>query len=464
MPVPPRQLDLSRPPHSLLVPPQGEAGPQGDQGREGPVGIPGDPVGSCLGGGGGVFSPAGRLTAAHECKGGLSPLLTCGLLQGLPRGRSQRQEAEAAGATQLPWPPGTVLMEGSQRLPRHPAGSCRDIGLSEQTPASEWVRGAAAGDPGTPGDAPWPGGAGSPHAGDGILEAPGGTRGRGLLSSGNPGVSSWLEVDVGVSVHRSFRNSWMGHFPEAVLGEEMRVAAREAEGPTRPRPSVEPHPQHAGRALSSCRWPGGRCSRCLSPETPVGRSPRLARHAAVDLGRPPPRRAQEGATRWASRGRLPGLQGRVCAHPAGRRQWGTRGQHPGGPRAPGAPRSQRLGAPTSERQGSGSGRAWLVASSLFGGFSRGKKLGIGLLTKKEFKKPESSSDRSRAAQSAGALKMCWVGSSAGRRGRGPTWRPARWGTVLPRNSKWGPLGASSSQARGRVSTGRRSGASASPRR
>uniref|UniRef100_A0A2K5WAA5 Collagen alpha-1(VI) chain n=1 Tax=Macaca fascicularis TaxID=9541 RepID=A0A2K5WAA5_MACFA len=30
-------------PHSLLVSPQGEAGPQGDQGREGPVGVPGDP-------------------------------------------------------------------------------------------------------------------------------------------------------------------------------------------------------------------------------------------------------------------------------------------------------------------------------------------------------------------------------------------------------------------------------------
>ena len=37
-----------------LTPPQGEAGPQGDQGREGPVGIPGDPVGSCLGVGGHV--------------------------------------------------------------------------------------------------------------------------------------------------------------------------------------------------------------------------------------------------------------------------------------------------------------------------------------------------------------------------------------------------------------------------
>lgn len=94
-------------------------------------------------------------------------------------------------------------------------------------------------------------------------------------------------------------------------------------------------------------------------------------------------------------------------------------EDPGGPRAPGAPRSQRLGTPTSERQGSGFGGVWLVASSLFGGFSCGEKLGIGLLTKKEFKKPESSSDHSRAAQSAGALKMCWVGSSAGRRGLDP---------------------------------------------
>lgn len=34
--------------HRFILP-QGEAGPQGDQGREGPVGIPGDPVGSCLG-------------------------------------------------------------------------------------------------------------------------------------------------------------------------------------------------------------------------------------------------------------------------------------------------------------------------------------------------------------------------------------------------------------------------------
>lgn len=39
-------------PHSLLVSPQGEAGPQGDQGREGPVGVPGDPVGGPVGLGG----------------------------------------------------------------------------------------------------------------------------------------------------------------------------------------------------------------------------------------------------------------------------------------------------------------------------------------------------------------------------------------------------------------------------
>lgn len=47
-----------------------------------------------------------------------------------------------------------------------------------------------------------------------------------------------------------------------------------------------------------------------------------------------------------------------------------------------------------------------MASSLFGGFSCGEKLGIGILTKKEFKKQERSSSHNRVAKSpVGPLKM-----------------------------------------------------------
>lgn len=98
---------------------------------------------------------------------------------------------------------------------------------------------------------------------------------------------------------------------------------------------------------------------------------------------------------------------------------------------------QRRGGRPQRAQASGSAGIWLVASSLFGGFSYGEKFGIGILTKKEFKTQERRSHNRAAKGQDGILKMHLGPFQCGLWEARTTSRPARWETFLPRNYKLG---------------------------